>query len=119
METNFSTVFSPASSTIFNDTAKEIIGHLPFAMKYEFDVRNIAHILELEEEYIAIKKFWSNSDVNSDLQIDQSEMMLYIIDRINRIGIFPTVSDIKKILEAEEEFLETKKLFPQEERMAG
>ena len=118
METNFSTGFSAENSMHFNDTAQEIIGHLPFAMKYEFDVRNIGQILELEEEYIAIKKFWCNADVHSDCQIEQNEMMLYIIDRINRIGIFPTVSDLKKIIEAEEEFLETKRIYPQE-RMAG
>ncbi len=118
METNFSTGFNLVNSMLFNDTAKEIIGHLPFAMKHEYDVSNIARILQLEEEYIAIKKFWCSNDANSDFQIEQKEMMLYIIDRINRLGIFPTVSDVNKILEAKGEFLETKIMYPQE-RMAG
>jgi len=120
METTFSTGFNPVNSMLFNNTAKEIHSTLSFAMKCEYDVQCIAYILELQEEYTAIKKFWCNGDATSDQQIDQKEMILYIIDRINRLGIFPTHSEVKKILGMEEENLAGEAMFMVNETfMAG
>lgn len=106
METNISNNFDPELELSYNLEASEISFNLPFALKAEYDNKCISQILELEEEYLSIKKFWNKNELLQGIQVDQKEMIYYIIDRINRSGIFPTSSDIKKILNAEEEYLE-------------
>jgi hypothetical protein len=106
METNFSTNFDPELELSYNLEASEINLNLPFALKAEYDNKCISQILELEEEYLSIKKFWNKNELLQGIHVDQKEMIYFIIDRINRRGVFPTSSDIKKILNAEEEYLE-------------
>jgi hypothetical protein len=106
METNFSNSFNSALGLSYNHAASEISLYLPFALKAEYDNNCISQILELEEEYLAIKKFWNKNELLQGFQVDQKEMISYIIDRINRSGIFPTTSDIKKILKAEVDYFE-------------
>lgn len=106
METNFSNSIISANEMCYYISASEISLNLPFALKSEYDNHCIAKILELEEEYLSIKKFWNKNDLLQGIQVEQKEMIRYIIDRINCDGIFPTSSDIRKILNAEEEYLE-------------
>jgi hypothetical protein len=74
---------------------------LPFGMKEDFGIDLVAEILELEDVYMIEKNILGTP---ADPEIDKfyhKDMIRYIVEKLNSRRIFPTCSDIEKILELE------------------
>lgn len=98
METNMIKFERSQFVNLYRQAARSIHECLPFGMKDEFSIDIITEILELEDEFLnkmkALEKIGENA-VNTSTHKD---MLCHITNILNSRQIFPTYSDIERVL---------------------
>lgn len=98
METNMIKHDGSQFINLYRQAARNIHESLPFGMKDEYDIDLITDILVLEDEYMNFMKITERKAGQVVNNSYRKNTLCYITDTLNSRQIFPTYSDIERIL---------------------
>jgi hypothetical protein len=101
METNMIKYERSQFVNLYRQAARRTYECLPFGMKDEYGIDLISEILEMEDEYKIKMRIHGKPANPNAVNIYPKDIVSFIINRLNDHFVFPTSSDIKKILGSE------------------